>query len=221
MPPRRMDDSDASAAARPRDRGVFRDARRDGPRLLAEPLHGLLLQRHIDSQDHVLARISVLPVELADHPPDRVHLEMAGTCASPQRQVEGPLDPAAPDPEPRQLKQRVAREVFRTWRTDISEDVCSRLSVGVEPALPDIDLDAGSAVVGGLTSTTFNTAASEYNRMLSIDTSRIQFGDSAMRGDWYLSIDRESLKFVRKIYESGVGVGSCKLVERDTSKNAF
>ena len=82
-------------------------------------------------------------VELADHSPDRVHLEMAGTGAPPPRQVEGPLDPAAPDPEPRQLEQRVAREVFRTWRTDISEDVCRRLSVGVEPALPYIDLDAG------------------------------------------------------------------------------
>ena len=83
--------------------------------LVAEPVEHRLLQPGVDREADFLARHALLAVQLADHPADRVHLELHRAGAAAQREIVVLLHPGAADPDAGQRQQRVVGHIAPRW----------------------------------------------------------------------------------------------------------
>ncbi len=91
--------------------------------LVTQPVEHLLLQLAVDGQRDVLSLLAFLPVQFADHPPDRVYLQLHRTGAAAQLGVLVFFHPGAADADAGQCQHRVGRDIRVVGRRHVADDM--------------------------------------------------------------------------------------------------
>jgi hypothetical protein len=118
---------------------------RDGGRfLILHPLANEILQAHVEREPHLVAGLSLLAAQLADHAAERVDLHLAGAGGAAQRQIVFLLDAVLADAKAGQFQERIVALLQLLLRDggDIADDVGHVAAIGVVARLADIDVDA-------------------------------------------------------------------------------
>ncbi len=118
--------------------------------LAGEMVGRLLLQRGVDGQAEFDAGRALLAVQLADHPTERVDLELHLAGAAAQRRLVVLLHARAADADAGQRQHRIGRHLALVGRRHVAHDMRQQLAVGIFPRGAEIDHDAGQVRGGDL-----------------------------------------------------------------------
>jgi hypothetical protein len=116
-----------------------------GGAFLAEAHLHVVLQAGVDGQLHVGPRLPLLPVKLADHPPDGINLDPSRTGAAAQHVLHPRLDADLSDLETRDLQERIGvfqpRQVCLADGADIANHMREIRPERIVPGQTDLGED--------------------------------------------------------------------------------
>jgi hypothetical protein len=93
----------------------------------------LLVQHSVEREPEVFAWLAFLAIQLADHPAQRVHLELHRAGDAAQFDVASLLQACPPHPDAGQRKIRIVGNIRLGGRRDIADDVGELFAVGIHP----------------------------------------------------------------------------------------